>query len=99
MRIDNVRQGIHQERRMADIRMRIGRRIVAGLLLVAMAAPIASADPFQNPKANIPPQAKPQRRNAGEGMAPLPLPATPLRRSEKKREPAPPALVGSITFS
>ncbi|KPK85536.1 MAG: hypothetical protein AMJ81_03435 [Phycisphaerae bacterium SM23_33] len=31
-------------------------------------------------------------------MPPLPLPATPLRRSERKREPAPPALVGMITF-
>ena len=32
-------------------------------------------------------------------MPPLPLPATPLRRSEKKREPSPPALIGNITFS
>jgi len=31
-------------------------------------------------------------------VPPLPLPATPLRRSERKREPAPPALVGMITF-
>ena len=54
---------------------------------------------FENPKANIPPKATPQRRNAGEGFPPLPLPATPLRRSEKKREPSPPALVGSVTFS
>ena len=53
---------------------------------------------FVNPKANTPPQATPQRRNAGEGFPPLPLPATPLRRSEKKREPSPPALVGSVTF-
>jgi len=56
-------------------------------------------DEFSNPKANIPPKAAPQRRNAGEGVPPLPLPATPLRRSEKKREPSPPALVGSITFA
>src|SRR3954471_5921266 len=59
----------------------------------------ARADEFVNPKANIPPKAKPDRRNAGEGVPPLPLPATPLRRSEKKREPSPPALVGSVTFS
>jgi hypothetical protein len=59
----------------------------------------ARADEFVNPKANIPPKAKPDRRNAGEGFPPLPLPATPLRRSEKKREPSPPALVGSVTFS
>src|SRR3954471_191807 len=59
----------------------------------------ARADEFVNPKANIPPKAKPDRRNAGEGVPPLPLPATPLRRSEKKREPSPPALVGSVTFA
>ena len=39
----------------------------------------------------------PQRRR--RCRSPLPLPATPLRRSEKKREPSPPALVGSVTFS
>src|SRR5712675_282456 len=60
--------------------------------------PSALAEDFQNPKANIAPKAAPQRRNAGEGFPPLPLPATPLRRSEKKREPSPPALVGNVTF-
>jgi hypothetical protein len=67
--------------------------------LVGWSSASAMADEFVNPKANIPPKAAPQRRNAGEGAPPLPLPATPLRRSEKKREPAPPALVGNITFS
>ncbi len=76
------------------------RRICSLFCMVALVIPaIAHADDFQNPKANIPPLAKPERRNGGEGMPPLPLPATPLRRSEKKREPAPPALVGNITFS
>ena len=32
-------------------------------------------------------------------MPPLPLPATPLRRSERKRQPTPPALIGMIDFS
>jgi hypothetical protein len=59
----------------------------------------ADDDTFVNPKANIPPKAAPQRRNGGEGVPPLPLPATPLRRSEKKREPSPPALIGSISYS
>ena len=54
---------------------------------------------FDNPKAKQPPLAKPQRRSAGESFPPLPLPATPLRRSERKREPAPPALIGMITFA
>src|SRR5512133_3817150 len=71
----------------------------AVLLSLASFSELLIAADFVNPKANIPPQAAPQRRNAGEGFPPLPLPATPLRRSEKKREPSPPALVGSVTFS
>src|SRR5581483_3246621 len=77
--------------------MKALRGIVIAAALAGFVLP-ASADDFVNPKANIAPKAAPQRRNAGEGMPPLPLPATPLRRSEKKREPSPPALVGSITF-
>ncbi|MDB5304407.1 MAG: hypothetical protein JWM97_1956, partial [Phycisphaerales bacterium] len=81
----------------------MGTMVFKPLLIAALSLCVASAgalaEEFQNPKANIPPQAAPQRRNAGEGMPPLPLPATPLRRSEKKREPSPPALVGNITFS
>jgi hypothetical protein len=69
------------------------------ILLIFSSALPALAEDFVNPKANIPPKATPQRRNAGEGVPPLPLPGTPLRRSEKKREPSPPGLVGSITFS
>ncbi len=44
------------------------------------------------------PPAAPQRRTAGEGFPPLPLPVTPLRRTEKKRPPAPPALVAKIQY-
>jgi len=68
-------------------------------VMVAWPAVYSAAEEFVNPKANIPPKAAPQRRNAGEGVPPLPLPATPLRRSERKREPSPPALVGNVTFS
>lgn len=75
------------------------KQVVLALLLGMSFASVAGADDFINPKANITPKATPQRRNAGEAVPPLPLPATPLRRSEKKREPAPPALVGTVTFS
>jgi hypothetical protein len=76
------------------------RWISALLIVTSVFAGSARADDWVNPKANIPPLAKPQRQNAGEGFPPLPpLPATPLRRSEKKREPSAPALVGSITFA
>ena len=43
-------------------------------------------------------KAKPQRRKAGESFPPLPLPATPLRRSERKRPPAPPALISKVAY-
>jgi len=72
--------------------------VVLAIVVVSWSAE-CMAEEFVNPKANIPPKATPQRRNAGEGVPPLPLPATPLRRSERKREPAPPALVGNVTFS
>ncbi|MBN1591481.1 MAG: DUF4159 domain-containing protein [Pirellulales bacterium] len=45
-----------------------------------------------------PPKASPQHRKAAEGFAPLPLPVTPLRRTEKKRPPAPPPLVGKMAL-
>lgn len=45
-----------------------------------------------------PPAAKPQHQTGGESFPPLPLPATPLRRSEKKRPPSPPALIGKASL-
>jgi hypothetical protein len=86
---------------LSAISLRRSRSIkaLAAALILSCGVGMALGEDFQNPKANIPPQAKPQRRNAGEGVPPLPLPATPLRRSEKKREPSPPALVGTVTFS
>jgi hypothetical protein len=67
--------------------------LLGGLLWVSL----CPAEPFVNPKLR-PPRAKPHRRAAAESLPPLPLPATPLRRSERKRQPAPPALVGLIQF-
>lgn len=43
-----------------------------------------------------PPTQQPQRRKAGEGFPPLPLPVTPLRRSEKKNPPSPPVIIGKV---
>lgn len=41
---------------------------------------------------------KAQRRKGGEGVPPLPLPATPQRRTEKKRPPSPPPLAAKIAY-
>jgi len=69
------------------------------VIVLAAVASGAFAETWQNPKAKVPPKAKSSRIGGGESLPPLPLPATPLRRSEKKRQPAPPALVGMVTFS
>jgi hypothetical protein len=75
-------------------------RIGVSLALAVLASlALPSMGEWENPKAKKPPEAKPARQSAAEGLPPLPLPATPLRRSEKKRQPAPPALVGMINFS
>ena len=71
--------------------------LLAGLILLGPTA--AARAGWKNPKAQPHPKAKPQRRTAAESLPPLPLPATPLRRSERKRQPAPPNLVGMVNFS
>jgi hypothetical protein len=45
-----------------------------------------------------PPQAAPRRISGGEAFPPLPLPATPLRRTERKREPSPPGLIAKVIW-
>jgi len=43
-----------------------------------------------------PPSARPHRIKGGEGFPPLPLPVTPLRRTEKKRPPSPPTIAVKV---
>ncbi len=45
-----------------------------------------------------PPEAPPKHISGGEGFPPLPLPATPLRRSERHRDPTPPPLFGKVVW-
>jgi hypothetical protein len=45
-----------------------------------------------------PPRQSPQRQTSAESVAPLPLPATPLRRSEPKQEPSAPLFVGRLAY-
>jgi hypothetical protein len=74
--------------------------VVLVLLAAAMAVPALAEEGFNVPKGpcGSAPPAAPQRRTGGEGVPPLPLPATPLRRTEKKRPPAPPALIAKIQY-
>jgi len=67
------------------------------VLAVLLAAPAAFAD-RQLGTIGPPPRQDPQRETAAEGLPPLPLPATPLRRSEPKAEPAPPLFVGRLAY-
>ncbi len=67
------------------------RKLLAALLGVLILLSTALAD-------HGPPPAKPKRIKGGESFPPLPLPVTPLRRTERKREPAPPALIGKVMY-
>ncbi len=72
-------------------------RCSAVLLLSALVLlPAAESDWFR--PLGPPPKATPRRINGGEGVPPLPLPATPLRRSERKRQPSPPVLIGKVVW-
>ncbi len=64
---------------------------LAGLALLVLLPLNSSADLGTK-------RASPHRRKAGESFPPLPLPATPLRRTEKKRPPTPPVLIGRISY-
>ncbi len=75
---------------------KISRRQALGLL-GGLGAQLYALDLFAG-NCGPPPPAKKQRWKAAESFPPLPLPATPLRRSEKKRPPAPPTLLGKLQY-
>lgn len=70
---------------------------VLGLLMLLMAAALCSAKevPDIGP-CGKPPPPKPAQASGAESMPPLPLPATPQRRTEKKNPPRPPVIVVKI---
>jgi hypothetical protein len=82
-----------------DFLRRFGAGCAAGITIRGiMPAGLAWAEDSGPVDCGPPPKAKPQHRTGGESFAPLPLPVTPLRRTEKKKPPAPPALVGKMAI-
>ena len=71
---------------------------VLGFFGLASAAGVFWTGDAYAKSCGAPRKAAPQRRKGGESVPPLPLPATLLRRTEKKRPPSPPALVGKLEY-
>ena len=69
--------------------------IGAMLALLAVTAPAADR---KIGTIGPPPRQNPQRQTSGESLPPLPLPATPLRRSEPKAEPSPPLFISKLKW-
>ena len=72
-------------------------QIVLFSMALAAAGALADENEWFKPL-GPPPVAAPRRISGGEAVPPLPLPATPLRRSERKREPKPPTLAGKVVW-
>jgi hypothetical protein len=70
--------------------------LLAALLHAGLALGLSEDDYFK--PLGRPQEAHKNRIKGGEAVPPLPLPATPLRRSERKREPTPPTLVGKVIW-
>jgi hypothetical protein len=70
--------------------------LCAAILLLAPAALAAQTRKLGT--IGPPPRKNPQRQTSAESVPPLPLPATPLRRSEPKAEPSPPLFAGKLSY-
>jgi hypothetical protein len=71
------------------------------LVLVTIACPLVRADEddwFIYLGNETPPKAPPKQISAAEALPPLPLPATPLRRTERKKPPQPDYLIGKMIW-
>ena len=75
----------------------MGMAARALVLLLLIVVGVTAQDRYDGP-CGIPPRAKPRRIKGGEAFPPLPLPVTPLRRTERKRDPSPPVLMGKIQY-
>ncbi len=75
--------------------------VLVVVLLLSVAAEFcmgAENDWFRYLGNYSPPKAPRKGMNAAEALAPLPLPATPLRRTERKKPPQPDYLIGKVIW-
>ncbi len=72
--------------------------LTAALIAAGVASFAAEVTPRKLGTCGPPPRKNPERQTSAEGMPPLPLPATPLRRSEPKAEPAPPIMIAKLEY-
>jgi hypothetical protein len=73
-------------------------RVVLSVALTWMVAAALMAQDRKLGTIGPPPRQDPQRMTSAESLPPLPLPATPMRRSEPKAEPAPPTFVAKLAY-
>jgi hypothetical protein len=71
--------------------------LVVGVVLLTVAVAYPDQE-LPERDCGVPPPKPQQHRAGGEGVPPLPLPAVPLRRTEKKEPPAPPTLMAHLQF-
>src|SRR6516162_3716482 len=73
---------------------------LTGVQIGALNIPAALAAPGgrQLGTCGPPPRQAPTRQTSAEGNPPLPLPATPLRRSEPKAEPMAPLMIAKMEY-
>jgi hypothetical protein len=84
---------------MNQARIAAGRFVLAGLVALSLTAlAVGQSKDRRLGTCGPPPRKNPQRETSAEGMPPLPLPATPLRRSEPKAEPAPPLMIAKLEY-
>ena len=85
-------------KKLTSLEAGIGGRVFRMAIVLSVAVGLATFAMAQQQKKKTrrlgtcgpPPRKNPQRQTSAEGFPPLPLPVTPLRRSEPKAEPAPP---------
>ncbi len=74
------------------------RRFIICILTLTSLCGVSFADERVDATCGPAPRPETASRKAAEGTFPLPYPGPPVRRTEKKRPPSPPILMGKIEF-